>query len=159
MKRLQLRVYKLLIIVSAAVVTFSLVLLHTVSYQESGLFSKILEPTLPLFQIEKFAGAPAFAKGLRLKSDGATERSSRFSDYRWQPVGDSLDTYVYSAYLDDLRSPPVLRVIAIIVDHLTDHNLTCLYYAKFPSGDNEQPYMSRRIEQLQYIPEPDWKYK
>ncbi|PVD35997.1 hypothetical protein C0Q70_02967 [Pomacea canaliculata] len=159
MKRLQLRVYKLLIIVSAAVVTFSLVLLHTVSYQESGLFSKILEPTLPLFQIEKFPGAPAFVKGLRPKSDGATERSSRFSDYRWQPVGDSLDTYVYSAYLDDLRSPPVLRVIAIIVDHLTDHNLTCLYYAKFPSGGNEQPYMSRRIEQLQYIPEPDWKYK
>ncbi|XP_050416498.1 beta-1,4-galactosyltransferase galt-1, partial [Patella vulgata] len=69
----------------------------------------------------------------------------------FQPVGDVHESYVYSAFYDN-RDAPVIRIVAILRDHLTPDVFKCVSHTVA-----EQHVFYPAV--LEYIPEPRWGYK
>ncbi|XP_071110089.1 uncharacterized protein [Haliotis cracherodii] len=84
------------------------------------------------------------------------DRSNSESQTGFQRVGDTLNTYVYSAIYDDI-DVPIIRVIAL-VRHIQDArelpSFVCTY---FNGSGQASPVTYRGI--LQYVPEPKWGYR
>ncbi|KAK6172853.1 hypothetical protein SNE40_016430 [Patella caerulea] len=82
-------------------------------------------------------------------STGDHQNSTETSGF--QPVGDANESYVYSAFYDN-RDAPVIRIIAILHDHLTPDVFKCVSRI-----EAEQRVFYPAV--LEYIPEPKWGYK
>ncbi|XP_071110066.1 uncharacterized protein [Haliotis cracherodii] len=84
------------------------------------------------------------------------DRSNSESQTGFQRVGNTLNTYVYSAIYDDI-DVPIIRVIAL-VRHIQDArelpSFVCTY---FNGSGQASPVTYRGI--LQYVSEPKWGYR
>ncbi|KAK6172850.1 hypothetical protein SNE40_016427 [Patella caerulea] len=112
----------------------------------------IVASVLSVFIIEIYVNNSL--RFIRLKnntrsSTGDEKKST--AEFGFQPVGDVHESYVYSAFYDN-RDAPVIRIIAILHDHLAQDVFKCVSHI-----EAEHRVLYPAV--LEYIPEPKWGYK